>query len=83
MEVQVILDLVTAKTNVTIPWSSAVPGSVNNYTSIADARRRSGKTTMNTGKKTLSDAGQRILYEGMRHYPRVHLPHVEPGRILC
>lgn len=65
MEVQVILDLVTAKTNVTIPWSSAVPGSVNNYTSIADARRRSGKTTMNTGKKTLSDAGQTILYEGM------------------
>ena len=65
LEVQAILDMVAKKTNMTIPWSSAMPGSVTNYTSIEDTRRRCGKTTMNTGKKKLSDAGQTILYEGM------------------
>jgi hypothetical protein len=67
LEVQAILDLVEAKTNTTIPWTSAVPGSVANYTSIADARRRLGRTTMKTGKSKLGDAGQVVYYEGMEY----------------
>ena len=65
LEVQAILDQVEAKTNATIPWSSAVPGAVANYTSIADARRRKGRDTMQTGKNDISEAGNLVSSEGM------------------
>ena len=65
LEVQSILNQVQAKTNVTVPWTSAVPGSVANYTTIADARRRKGRDTIYTGKGDIMQAGTLLLSEGM------------------
>jgi hypothetical protein len=60
-----ILATVGAATNSTIPWTSAVPGAANNYTSIADARRRRSPDTMKTGKKNKNQVSQYVKYNNM------------------
>jgi hypothetical protein len=65
MEVQKVLDAVAAKTNVTVPWTTAVPGSVANLTSMADAKRRVGPTTVKTGKGNIDDVGKLLIFQGM------------------
>jgi hypothetical protein len=64
-EVQSLLDAVAAKTGIVVPWSAAVAGAANNYTSIEDARRRHGKDTLKTGKKNKNQVSQYVRYQNM------------------
>lgn len=65
--VQLLLDKVAVKTdgNVTIPWTTAVPGTSTNMTTIADSRRRFAPTTTYTGKKNRNQASQLINFRNM------------------
>lgn len=65
--VQKLLDIVAVKTdgNVTIPWTTAVPGTSTNMTTIADTRRRFAPTTTYTGKKNRNQASQLINFRNM------------------
>ena len=65
MEVQKMLDLVAKETNITIPFSTAVPGSVSNDTSIESVRQRRGRTTLQTGKSDAKQVGTILISDGM------------------
>lgn len=64
-QVSYILAEVKAKTNVTIPWSTAVPGAAVNYTSIHDTRRRRTPDTLYTGKKNKHKIAAYVRYQNM------------------
>lgn len=64
-EVSAILAEVKAKTNVTVPWTSAIPGAAVNYTSIYDTRRRRTPDTFYTGKKNKNQIASYIRYQNM------------------
>ena len=53
-----MLDLLEQKTNVTVPWSTAVPGASYNYSSVDEVRRKKHTTTMKTGKNDVTQIGQ-------------------------
>jgi len=64
-ELQNLLNIIQQKTNTTIPFSTAVPGSVSNDTSIAEVRRVRAPTTVRTGKENTKLVGNLLVYEGM------------------
>ena len=64
VEVQNVLNLLAAKTNVTVPWSTAVPGASYNYSTIDSARRMKHSTTMKTGKNDATKIGQVVNVGG-------------------
>jgi len=64
-ELQTLLNVVQQKTNMSIPFSTAVPGSVSNDTSIEDVRRRRASTTVRTGKSNTKMVGNLLVFQGM------------------
>lgn len=68
LEVQNLLNVISAKTGQVIPWTSGVPGATNNYTSIDDTRRRRNVDVMKTGKKNLNQISQYVRYQNMTEY---------------
>lgn len=60
-----LLATVKELTNVTVPWSAAIPGAAINYSSIADTRRRRTPDTLYTGKKNKHQIAQYIRYQNM------------------
>lgn len=68
LQIQGIIDIVVNNTNLTyVPWTSAVVGSLPNYTSIEDTRRRRQRDTLKTGKKNPKQVGEYIRYQEMTH----------------
>lgn len=53
------------KTGTYVPWSTAVPGITNNYTSISETERRRGMDTMKTGKSNPKEVSQYVRYNNM------------------
>lgn len=62
LEVQSILDVLYAQTGLQVPWTSAVPGSLANYSTEADARRRKAKNVMKTGQKDLKQVAKFVRF---------------------